>query len=234
MGKPRKPAARKPLAPKDSNIDHQSHTNDVANQLREVNHKECERRIAAIRAVCDAEVEGYLTQMRIALSMLPKEIRMMPLHDFISRFCPDRVAVRAPDMDVIEIRRNPSFSSIAENFELHGHAIPSLLCQAFNTPRGFPFVPSEVNDASVDVQNKAVHDESEDEEFLKFMKSFRNSQSFQLNATTPTTSIVGLTPKSMRLPKKGEALLSINGSPLGVFEQDKIICIPEECPGNLR
>ena len=40
--------------------------------------------------------------------------------------------------------------------------------------------------------------------------------------------MVGMTPKTVRLPKKGEALLSINGSPLGVFDKDKILAIPGE------
>ena len=42
--------------------------------------------------------------------------------------------------------------------------------------------------------------------------------------------MVGMTPKTVRLPKKGEALLSINGSPLGVFDKDEILSIPGESP----
>lgn len=30
---------------------------------------------------------------------------------------------------------------------------------------------------------------------------------------------MGLTPKTLRLPKKGEMLLSVRGSPLGVFKE---------------
>lgn len=30
---------------------------------------------------------------------------------------------------------------------------------------------------------------------------------------------IGLTPKTLRLPKKGEMLLSVRGSPLGVFKE---------------
>ncbi|KAK9271989.1 hypothetical protein L1049_002358 [Liquidambar formosana] len=41
---------------------------------------------------------------------------------------------------------------------------------------------------------------------------------------------VGMTPKTLRLPKHGEMLLSVRGSPLGVYEEDnmEVICESEE------
>ena len=39
---------------------------------------------------------------------------------------------------------------------------------------------------------------------------------------------MGMTPKTVRLPKKGETLLSVNGSPLGVFNENEIEPIPGE------
>ena len=36
---------------------------------------------------------------------------------------------------------------------------------------------------------------------------------------------VGLTPKTKRLPKHGEMLLSVHGSPLGVYKEDNMEAI---------
>lgn len=33
---------------------------------------------------------------------------------------------------------------------------------------------------------------------------------------------VGMTPKTLRLPKPGEMLLSVHGSPLGIFKEDNM------------
>eukprot|EP00250_Pteridium_aquilinum_P034846 c8210_g1_i1 orf=79-888(+) len=257
MGRARKPAARKPLAPKDSNIVHHQQApaqqSDVAQQMMDANHREAERRIAAIRAVRDAEVEGYLTQLRVALSMLSKDVKAMRVDEFVSKYCPDRELIRAPDSSIIELRpkpQNPTLPdcpSVANSFEFHtNHPIPSLHSLAQPTPCGFPFASSAVKDMTLQqIADKVAHDEPEDEEFLKFMESFRSSKFFHSNVTTTpamndhsmqglTPKTMGVTPKTMRLPKKGETLLSVNGSPLGVFEKDGITAIPEERPRRAR
>lgn len=36
---------------------------------------------------------------------------------------------------------------------------------------------------------------------------------------------VGMTPKTLRLPKPGEMLLSVHGSPLGVYKEDNMEAI---------
>lgn len=47
---------------------------------------------------------------------------------------------------------------------------------------------------------------------------------FTLQATSQRLSF-GMTPKSRRLPKPGEMLLSVRGSPLGVFKEDNMEAI---------
>lgn len=247
MGRARKPVARKPLAPKDSNIispQQDQQQGDLKQQMMEANYREAERRIAAIRAVRDAEVEGYLTQLRVALSMLSKEVRAMPLGEFVRRFCPDRECIRSPGSGILELRPRPQNPNIpdcpstASSFEFHTeHPIPSLQNLAQPTPLGFPFSSSAVKEELLHSANKLTQDEPEDEEFLKFMKSFRSSKFFQSNVTTPSTDgglMVGVTPKTVRLPKKGEPLLSVNGSPLGIFEKGGVTAIPEERPRRAR
>lgn len=237
MGRPRKAAARKPLAPKDSNVVHHQqphlqHTHVTPHMLMTAKHTQAEQHIAAIRAVRDAQVEGYLTQLRVALSMLSKEVRAMRLDEFVSRFCPDRELIKDPDSGIIELRQKAQGLIHTENPN------PSLQNLVQPTPCGFPFSSSAVKDMSLlRMADKVALDESEDEEFLKFMESFRSSKFFHPNITTPATggnSMLGVTPKTMRLPKKGETLLSVNGSPLGVFEKEGIQAIPEERPRRAR
>lgn len=38
---------------------------------------------------------------------------------------------------------------------------------------------------------------------------------------------IGMTPKTLRLPKPGEMLLSVRGSPLGVYKEDNMEAIHE-------
>lgn len=40
---------------------------------------------------------------------------------------------------------------------------------------------------------------------------------------------VGMTPKTLRLPKPGEMLLSVHGSPLGVYKEDNMEAIHGMC-----
>lgn len=45
-------------------------------------------------------------------------------------------------------------------------------------------------------------------------------------------SVVGMTPKTLRLPKKGEMLLSVRGSPLGVYNEQEDNINMEAIRGN--
>ncbi|CAI9760154.1 unnamed protein product [Fraxinus pennsylvanica] len=42
---------------------------------------------------------------------------------------------------------------------------------------------------------------------------------------------IGMTPKTLRLPKPGEMLLSVHGSPLGVYKEDNMETIHESEDG---
>lgn len=44
---------------------------------------------------------------------------------------------------------------------------------------------------------------------------------------------VGMTPKTLRLPKPGEMLLSVRGSPLGVYKEDNMEAINGIFPKSL-
>lgn len=47
---------------------------------------------------------------------------------------------------------------------------------------------------------------------------------YKLQAANQSLS-VDMTPKTLRLPKPGEMLLSVHGSPLGVFKEDNMEAI---------
>jgi hypothetical protein len=42
----------------------------------------------------------------------------------------------------------------------------------------------------------------------------------------------GMTPKTLRLPKKGEMLLSVRGSPLGVYKEENLAAVHESTNGS--
>ncbi|KAJ6802700.1 uncharacterized protein M6B38_191120 [Iris pallida] len=43
---------------------------------------------------------------------------------------------------------------------------------------------------------------------------------------------VGMTPKTLRVPKNGEMLLSVRGSPLGVYKEENLEAINESGDGS--
>eukprot|EP01018_Ginkgo_biloba_P010352 Gb_14448 [translate_table: standard] len=210
-------------------------------QLAELNHREVERRIVAIRAIRDAQIEHILTQLRVARSMFSKEQHSTPLLQFLNEYCPNTVAVKNSE-GIIELQRKTQIHEVAGSYVNEGEWRASIGCEGsighqasvglddqtgvMPTPGGFHFTSSAVKDNFLrSIGMHFSHAVLEDNSTIKMTGQ---ETSFQ----TPTMDFkmqpsIGMTPKSQRLPKRGEMLLSVHGSPLGVYCEDKMDTINE-------
>ncbi|XP_057845293.2 uncharacterized protein LOC131054725 isoform X2 [Cryptomeria japonica] len=203
-------------------------------QLLELNNREVERRIVAIQAICDAQIEHVLTQLRVARSMFSKEQLSMPLLQFLKEYCPNTIAIKNSE-GIIEFEKN------TQNYDVDGSHVgekewrKSVGCQGsisvddqtvMPTPVGFHFTSSAVKEKflrsiGIHVSNLAFEENSE-------IKIIDGENSFETpNTDCKTRSSIGITPKTQRLPKRGEMLLSVHGSPLVVYCEDKMDTISE-------
>lgn len=112
-----------------------------------IRFRSVERRITAIRAIREAEAEGYRTSLRSALSMLSEEVKEMALSEFVKRFCPDREYVKDPDSGIVKlipklVSENPNFlvPSNLKRVELNRESQRRSMVQP--TPRSFPICES--------------------------------------------------------------------------------------------
>ncbi|KAH9288072.1 hypothetical protein KI387_032189 [Taxus chinensis] len=186
-------------------------------QLLELNHREVERRIVAIQAIRDAQIEHVLTQLRVARSMFSKEQLSMPLLQFLKEYCPNTIAVNNPE-GIIELERKNQNYDVAGSYVGEKEWRPSIGCQGsfghqtsvsvddqtadvMPTPLGFHFTSSAVKDKflrsiGIHVSSLAFEENSE-------IKITDGENSFQTpNMGDKTQSSIGITPKSRRLPKR--------------------------------
>ena len=101
-------------------------------------------------------MEGYLTSLRTALSMLSEDVRNMPLRVFVKKFCPDRECVKDPDSGLLKvmpkpIAEKPDFSGVSavKRFESITESQKNSVVQP--TPRSFPFCTSAGTNSSSSV-----------------------------------------------------------------------------------
>ncbi|KAK4840218.1 hypothetical protein QYF36_002659 [Acer negundo] len=157
------------------------------------NAEEVERRIAAVRAIRDMEIENSLTEQRKDidgnLSMDNADGR--DIHASLLR----QMSVAYPYYSGV-----PSFGG----YELSTKSVKTSL-QGVDNMQIRDFVLEEPSDS----QMLGVHD------------------ALQTPGATSQRLSFGMTPKSRRLPKPGEMLLSVHGSPLGVFKEDNMEAIHE-------
>eukprot|EP00249_Psilotum_nudum_P034362 c53323_g1_i1 orf=70-807(+) len=205
-------------------------------ELMNLNHQEVERRISAIRAIRDANIEWVLTQLRLGLSELDDSVLDMPLSEFLKVYCSHTEIASCVDGS-IELRKilgGSDCSNVDGSFEFF-RQIPGAAIQssAFRTPTGLNF--SDKAGAKAQLLNMYMQKNNDDQARNGILSSFKEETTGEVFFHTPKMELsgqskIGVTPRTQRLPKRGEALLSINGSPLGFFGRDTITSIPEELP----
>ncbi|TXG59319.1 hypothetical protein EZV62_013892 [Acer yangbiense] len=198
------------------------------------NAEEVERRIAAVRAIRDMEIENSLTGLRLLRSNFDEEQLQTPVLQFFKENLPNLSVVKTEETGHVELQRKDIDGNVsmdnADGRDIHA----SLLRQMSVAYPYYSGVPSfggyELSTKSVKtslqgVDNQQIRDfvleEPSDSQMLGVHDALQTP-----GATSQRLSF-GMTPKSRRLPKPGEMLLSVHGSPLGVFKEDNMEAIHE-------
>ncbi|XP_010266726.1 PREDICTED: uncharacterized protein LOC104604165 [Nelumbo nucifera] len=236
-GRPRKNAKRKSET-LDNNLGGNRKEPQVKKQYDTSNDHEVERRIAATRAIRDVEIEHLLTGLRLLRSNFNKEQMQTPALQFFKETLPNLSVVRN-EKGQFEVRwkdkdghlsiSHADDSNIHASF-LHLMSIAYPACtSAMPALGGFEFSSKSVKTSLVGAANLQIPDLVLEEPSETQMLGLQDA--FQTPGVSTQRLSVGMTPKTRRLPKNGEMLLSIHGSPLGVYKEDKMGAIHESEEG---
>ncbi|XP_010531411.1 PREDICTED: uncharacterized protein LOC104807718 [Tarenaya hassleriana] len=188
--------------------------------------EEVERQIAAIRTIRDVEVEHTLTALRLLRSYFTEEQLQTPVSQFFEQNLPNLSLEKNEENGQIEVKQKAkdgeSFMDNADGLDMHYSLLRRL-------SMGFPDFYGRSSFGGYDLPGTVSQSLlGADNPHFKDLVSLGPSES-QIYAShdalrTPGVSTqrlsIGMTPKSRRPPKPGEMLLSVHGSPLGVYKED--------------
>lgn len=198
--------------------------------------QEVERQYAMIRAIGDAGIEQALTRLRLFRSYINEEQLQTPLLRFLEEKLPNLSIVRNQIDGQFEVQwkdSDPSLnhadSSMQASF-LHHLSLGFPGCSAaVPSFGGFELSSKTVKTNLLGAKDMLIGDfvleEPSDTQMLG------SHDAFQTPGVTGQRLSVGMTPKTLRVPKPGEMLLSVHGSPLGVYKEDNMEAIQESEEG---
>ncbi|KMT14282.1 hypothetical protein BVRB_4g076370 [Beta vulgaris subsp. vulgaris] len=200
--------------------------------------REFERQIAAMNAISDMEAEHLLTGLRLIRSYFNEEQLKMPVLQFFKENLPNVSVVRNGEDDLFDLRwkdvdgdlsayTNGGRDLHASLFQHMSMAYPSCsdVRQSFG---GFQFSAKAMKNL-VGVDDQQIGSYLSQESLNTMMLGV--PEGLQTPGATSQRLSIGMTPKSRRLPKHGEMLLSLHGSPLGVYKEDNMEAINESEEG---
>ncbi|XP_059624346.1 uncharacterized protein LOC132267254 [Cornus florida] len=225
-----KPSASSPV----SNVDGAGPSKPPTEKREDASRdQEVERQSAAIRAIRDMEIDHLLTALRLLRSYFNKEQLQTPVLQFFRENLPDLSIVRKDGEYEVQWKDKDGNLSMSQADRRSIHA--SLLhrmsmvypdCSAAMPPfGGFEFSSKAGKAGPFGVDNLQVLEEPSDTQM------FGLQDGLQTPAVSSQRLSVGMTPKTLRLPKHGEMLLSVHGSPLGVYKEDNMEAINESEEG---
>ncbi|EOA18472.1 hypothetical protein CARUB_v10007018mg, partial [Capsella rubella] len=185
--------------------------------------EEVERQIAAIRAVRDVEIEQTLTALRLLRSYFTEEQLGTPVLDFFKENLPDLSISRNEETGEIELNWKDENSDPLVGNDMN-YSILKRLSMGF--PDLYSTRPSLGGyDLPDNVKASLLGTDNPQLDNLVFQGTSENlmlasSAAFQTPGVNGQRLSFGMTPKTRRLPKPGEMMLSVHGSPLGVYKED--------------
>ncbi|XP_048128702.1 uncharacterized protein LOC115739351 isoform X3 [Rhodamnia argentea] len=193
---------------------------------------EVEKRVAAIRAIRDVQIEHLLTELRLLRSCMTEEQMGSPVLQFFTENLPHLSFDLDREDGQFEVREgNKDGKLCLDNTDgktLHASFLHRMsIAHPGNSDAvpyfgGFEFSRKAGLLSTENLQVRDfVSDEPSDYQMLGLPDTLR----------TPGLSSqrlsIGMTPKTLRLPKPGEMLLSVRGSPLGVYKEENMEVINE-------
>ncbi|KAK6133540.1 hypothetical protein DH2020_032669 [Rehmannia glutinosa] len=182
---------------------------------------EVERQSAAIRAIRDVEVEQLRTMIRLLRSNFSEEQLQVPVLQFFKENLPNLSIGETGKDGQCEVKWRHELNH-ADERTLHASllhrlsiAYPDYSAGITSLAGGFEFSNKS------GIRKCFVFEEPSDSQMLELKDGLQTP-----NVSNNRLSI-GMTPKTVRLPKCGEMLLSVHGSPLGVYKEDNMETIQE-------
>ncbi|KAF2284119.1 hypothetical protein GH714_019216 [Hevea brasiliensis] len=207
-----------------------------------------ERQSAAIRAMRDVEIEHSLTGLRLLRSYFNEGQLQTPVLQFFKENLPNLSIIKNGENAQFEVQWNDkddnlSMSEAPGGRDLHASllhrlsiaysdcsVIPSLggIELSSDAGNGEVFLSFFCANMRIDiwfllVLSKMVLEGPSDSQML--------GDGLRTPGATSQRLSIGMTPKTLRLPKPGEMLLSVRGSPLGVYKEDNMEAIQESEEG---
>ncbi|KAL8168189.1 hypothetical protein V2J09_009688, partial [Rumex salicifolius] len=186
---------------------------------------EVERQIAAIRAICDMETEHLLTGFRLVRSYLNKEQLQAPVLQFLEENLPNVSVMNESDgqVDLKWKHQEDTFST--HNVDAKDMYTSLLRRMSMTYPHssevwqpstGFP-LPCTTGSDMLDATNiLSAGKYTLGDPYQSLALGVQDG--LQTPGANGQRMSIGMTPKTQRHPKQGEMMLSVHGSPLGVYK----------------
>nr|XP_043632028.1 uncharacterized protein LOC122603401 [Erigeron canadensis] len=190
---------------------------------------EVERQCAAIRTIGEVEIERLLTAARLLKSNMTTEQLQMPLLQFFEENLPNLMISRSENDGTIEVKWKVQDGDVSMNTVDGGNMMSSVLqhmSMAYHDfVGGYEFSSKSVKTGFIGADSLQMKDFVLEEQSDTHILGVEDSM--QTPGVTSQRLSIGMTPKTLRLPKQGEMLLSVHGSPLGVYKENNMDAIHE-------
>ncbi|KAL6538685.1 hypothetical protein OROGR_012673 [Orobanche gracilis] len=212
-----------------------SNKDDCDQDGHPLNTEEVERQSAAIRAIRDMEIEQLRTKLRLLQSSFTKEQLEVPVLQYFEENLRNLSIIQSGKDGQCEVNWRHGQNQVDEKtlhaslFRRLSLAYPNYSTGIPSTAGGFEFSNKSVKTGifradKLQIRNLVFEEPSESQ--IKDGLQTPNVNNNNNNNNNNRLS-VGITPKTVRLPKCGEMLLSVHGSPLGVYKEDNMETIQE-------
>ncbi|XP_072953188.1 uncharacterized protein [Typha angustifolia] len=190
------------------------------------NEREVERRVAAIHAICEAETENLLSRLRLLRSYISNEQMETPALKFFQENLSNLTIIRNEKYKIFELTWNDRDGYIpgkdVDDRDMH---ISLGNAAKLSAVHGLQFSVNSVKKNFLEAANLHIPDFGLGEYSENQMAGAR--EAFQTPGAMSNRLSFGMTPKTLRLPQNGEMLLSVRGSPLGVYKEENLEAIHE-------
>ncbi|KAG6768389.1 hypothetical protein POTOM_027303 [Populus tomentosa] len=192
-----------------------------------------ERQIAAIRAMRDVGIEHLLTELRLLRSYFTKEQLKTPVLQFFKENLPNLSIERNEENGEFLVKFNDNVDGFSDGGNINASLLRRLSmaypsCSA-NLSVGHFGLSSDAVKASIfgAADHLRMTDFVLEGQSDSQMLRMHDGDGLQTPGASSQRLSIGMTPRTLRLPKPGEMLLSVRGSPLGVYREDNMEAIHE-------
>lgn len=189
---------------------------------------EVERWSASIRASRDLEIDNLRTGLRLLRSYFSEEQMKTPVLQFFEENLPNFSIIKNGDGNFELERKDNVVNSMTQEYDIQN--MNASLLHRMSSFNGLDLISKAVNPNSLSADNLQNND--------YMLGELSESQLLGLQDTLQTPGVnsqrlsIGMTPNTVRLPKHGEMLLSVRGSPLGVYNKQEKMEAINESEGN--